>query len=179
MVRKILETKKHFWNLLTWNNFFLIGPTHSAIAFESTFVEKWGKPAKHTNIQTFGNYSIPVQKIQTLNKLMTSNHDSWIYELWFFFPQNFKVCLDLLKTDFENQNHKTINQGNIAFLKNPFKTAKFVECFCKKWHNNSSGNSYIFLNKIRLVLLFKIDKKFSDNPRCKKNFVPIHIINWL
>ena len=35
---------------------------------------------------------------------------------------------------------------NFGFLKNPFKTAKFVERFCKKWQNNPSGKSHILLN---------------------------------
>ena len=47
-----------------------------------------------------------------------------------------------------------MNQGNSVnkeqcesgFSQNPFKTAKFVEHFCKKWKNNLSGNSHILLN---------------------------------
>ena len=50
--------------------------------------------------------------------------------------------------------HVKVNQGNsvkqqwceVGFLQNPFKTAKFVEQFGKKWQNNPSGNSHIFLN---------------------------------
>ena len=51
--------------------------------------------------------------------------------------------------------HAKLCQGNLvkkqqcefSLLQNPFKTAKLVERFCKKWQNNPSGNSHILLNK--------------------------------
>ena len=53
-----------------------------------------------------------------------------------------------------SKDHVKMNQGNsveeqcgeFGFVQNPFKTAKFVKHFCKKWQNNPSGNSHILLN---------------------------------